>query len=314
MEVRDTFPHALPKTTPLQLDTWHLDDAQAQITRLVASTQAKARCPAYETPARHIHSRDGRTLADLPWSGDRVAWRLRVRQFFCRNASCAGRIFTERLPGLAALSARRTLRLMARLLAIGLALGGAAGVRLRQFLGLTVSRNTLLRVIRRAPCPAMVAPAVLSVDEFARRKRHTYGILLLDLARRRPMALLPDREAATVAQWLQAHPGVEVLVRDRAEVYAEAARLGAAEAFQVADRFHPLHNLADVLTDVFRAHAPHLARLHTQYSRAPTPVHDPASPVTVPRLSTVPLAPPQPSTRAVALAATRRAQRVACYQ
>jgi transposase len=203
---------------------------------------------------------------------------------------------------------------MARLLAIALALGGAAGARLSRTLGLTVSRNTLLQVIRRAPCPAIIPPHVLSVDEFALRKRHTYGTLLLDLERGRPLALLPDREAATVARWLGAHPGVEVVVRDRAEAYAEAARLGAPAACQVADRFHLLQNLADVLTDVFRAHAPQLARVNTQHLTAPTPVHDPADPGTDPRRSTVPLAPPQPSTRAAALAAARRAPRVATYE
>jgi transposase len=197
---------------------------------------------------------------------------------------------------------------------MGLALGGAAGVRLSRHFGLLVSRNTLLRMIRRAPCPAIIPPQVLSVDEFALRKRHTYGTILLDLERRRPLALLPDREAPTVAQWLQAHPGVEVLVRDRAEVYAEAARLGAPTACQVADRFHLRQNLADALTDVFRAHAPQLARVNAQCIAMPTLLHDPASPATDPRLSTVPLAPPQPSTRAVALAAARRAQRVATYE
>ena len=189
---------------------------------------------------------------------------------------CPCRIFTERLPGIATPWARRTLRLATRLLAIGLALGGAAGVRLSQSFGLTVSRNTLLRVIRRTPCPAITPPQVLSVDDFALRKRHTYGTLLVDLARRRPLALLPDREAATVARWLQAHPGVEVYVRDRAEAYAEAARLGAPAACQVADRFHLLQNLADTLTQVFTAHATQLAQLKAQRTADPTPVHDPA--------------------------------------
>lgn len=174
------------------------------------------------------------------------------------------------------------------------------------------TRNTLLRVIRRAPCPVTVAPQVISVDDFALGKRHTYGTLLLDLEPRRPLALLPDREAATVAHWLQAHPGVEVFVRDRAEAYAEAERLGAPMACQVADRFHLLYNLADVLTDVFRAHAPQLARVNAQYLMAPTPVHDPTWPAS--NVPAVPLAPPQPSTRAVALAAVRRAQRVAHYE
>jgi transposase len=304
----------LPKTAPLQLDACSIDEPQAQITLLISSTQAAARCPACDIPARHIHSRYTRTLADLPWGGHRVTWRLRVRKLFCRNVSCPRRIFTERLPGLVAPWARRTLRLAAHLLAIGLALGGAAGVRLSQSLGLTVGRNTLLRVIRRTPWPAIIPPQVLSVDDFALRKRHTYGTLLLDLERRRPLAVLPDREAATVAQWLLAHSGVKVIVRDRAEAYAEAARTGAPEACQVADRFHLLQNLADVLTDVFRTHAPQLALINSQGTAVPTPLPDLADSATGSSRSPVPIAPQQPSTRAAALATARRAQRVATYE
>jgi transposase len=313
MEVRDTFAHVLPKLAPLQVDAWYLDDVRAQITLLIASTQAAPRCPTCDVPAPYVHSHYTRTLADLPWSGYAILWRLRVRKLFCRNRTCPRRIFTERLPGVVAPWARRTVRLMAHLLAIALALGGAAGARLSRSLGLIVSRNTLLRVIRRTPSPAVVSPQVLSVDDFALRKGHTYGTILLDLERRRPLALLPDREAATVARWLQAHPGVDVLVRDRAEADAEAARLGAPAACQVADRFHLLQNLADVLIQVFTAHTSQLARVTPSHVAAPTPVHDPTCPAVAPEPASVPLAPPQSSTAAARLARQRRTRRWANY-
>jgi transposase len=108
-----------------------------------------------------------------------------------------------------------------------------------------VSRNTLLRVLRRLPVSSLPTPAVLGVDDFALRKRQTYGMILVDLERRQPVALLPDRTAATFASWLQEHPGVEVIARNQSSAYAEGACHGASEATQVADRFHLLQNLRE---------------------------------------------------------------------
>src|SRR5438552_8102726 len=221
-----------------------------------------ALCPLCTTPAQRLHSHYERTLADLPWAAYHVRLQLRVRKWFCRNRQCPRRIFSERLPTVAAPWARRTLRLAQRLVALGVALGGKAGVRLGHAWEVAVSRNTLLRLLRRQPEPAAPTPRVLGVDDWALRKGHTYGTILVDLERRQPVALLPERTAAPVAQWLREHPGVEVIARDRASAYAEGARQGAPQATQVADRFHLLQNLRETLDEVFTAHHQALNAVH----------------------------------------------------
>jgi transposase len=233
-------------------------------------------CPLCGQAATRVHSRYRRRLGDLPWHGLRVRLEVTVRKFFCDMPGCHRRVFAERLPLTAAAYARRTERAAAALQAIGFAVGGRPGARLAQALGLTASAASIVARMRSSAEPdtgtvAAVAPRVLGVDDWAMRRSQRYGTLLLDLERRAVIDVLPDRDAATFAAWLRAHPGVQIVSRDRGGAYAEAVRAAAPDAIQVADRFHLLRNLTEALSRSCTRHHRELRALSLELTGPPCP-------------------------------------------
>ena len=176
-----------------------------------------ARCPDCGTPSASCHSQYVRTLADLPISGAQVLLRLSVRRFRCKLHSCRRKTFSETLPpNLGRRHGRRVARCDGLLHAVGLALGGRPGSRMMARLAAPWSKDTLLRAVRReaAASPAPAA-TVVGIDDFAWRRGHSYGSIMVDLERRTVIDILPDRQRDTVVAWPNENKQVRIICRDR---------------------------------------------------------------------------------------------------
>ncbi len=239
-------------TTPLLplpdgLEVTAVSQTQEGLQVRVTSNRPSSLCPLCSTPSKAVHSYYRRKPLELPCAGQPIQLLLSVRKFFCHVATCPRKVFTERLPELIEPSSRLTTRLRSLIQAIGLAFNGNGGVRLGEQIGFHLSRMTLVRSLHRLPPPQDESVRVVGIDDFAWKKGKRYGTIILDLETHTILDILPDREAASVKQWLSAHPEVEIVSRDRGGAYADGAAQGAPQAEQVADRWHLCKNLGDAV-------------------------------------------------------------------
>jgi transposase len=256
-------------------DGVHVDDLTLDPRGLLITahtTTVDATCPSCGRPSTRMHSTYQRTLKDLPWQDRAVTWRLKVRRFRCSH--CPGRIFVERVPGLAVRKARRSQRLAEAQTDIGMVLGGEPGARLSRRLAMPISGDTVLRLIRHRGIHPSPPPRVVGIDDWAWRRGRIYSTIVCDLERRRVIDLLPGRSSAPVRDWLAAHPSVTVICRDRSGPYAEAARTGAPTATQVADRWHLLVNASEAMRGIVERHQSEIRDVAHRLVHASSDGHD----------------------------------------
>jgi len=296
----------LPHLKSIKVET--VTVADHGISLRAAATHKRAQCPLCQRWSKRIHSRYWRVIADQPWAGRPVSIRLRVRRFFCRNGRCPRRIFAERLPALVDPHGRRSQPLRAALRRVGLAVGTRAGARLAVPLGMPIGARSLLRVVHSAPLPTTEAARVIAIDDWAWRKGQRYGTVIVDLERHRTIDLLPDRAAETVVVWLQAHPQVAVIARDRGVMYIDGATRGAPDAVQVVDRWHMAKNLGEALERLFARKHDVLAAMAHELARVEA--HRRTSTDDPPPLVSIEASPASRSRRDRANSAHRRAARL----
>ena len=223
---------------------------QIQITEqglmiVVEASHPTSCCPLCAQSSDSIKTHYRRVLQDAPCAGRQVQLILTVRKFYCRNPYCSQKVFTERLPTFVEPWARMTIRCCQHIASIGLATCGKGGARLAARLGIQTTRPTILRRIMRLPEISAGSVVYLGIDDFSFRRGYRFGTILVNLASYHVVDVLPDRLAETAARWMRQQPDLAVISRDRGGEYASAAREGAPQAIQVADRFHIVKNLTE---------------------------------------------------------------------
>jgi transposase len=198
-----------------------------------------SRCPECGKTAHRVHSVYIRTINDLPVFNYKVRLKVRARRFFCDNITCQRKIFAERLQGLPGRYSRKTTRLAEALLKLSMTTSAEAASKIAKHIANGTSPNTLLRLIRNYKINDYIdlkSVQHIGIDDWAFKKRKSYGTLICDLTTRKPIDMLPDRGAKTLSEWLKLHPQVTLVSRDRSNVYAGAISSTLPHAVQVADR------------------------------------------------------------------------------
>src|SRR5262249_35453439 len=130
---------------------------------------------------------------------------------------------------------------------IGLATSGMLGVRVTERLGIKTSWMTILRRVMALAELAGQQVLEVGIDDFSFRRGRNFGPIVVDMQSHAAIDMLPDRQAQTAKAWFQGHPEIAKVSRDRGGEFASAAREGAPQATQSADRYHLHDNLVKAI-------------------------------------------------------------------
>ncbi len=218
-----------------------------QVILSVQSRQKESPCPLCKISSHTLHSYYYRTIKDLPAFGNLVFLKLKARKWYCNNSDCTRKVFTERFNYFFENYKRSSSRLRDKLLQIAVLVGGNPGAKLCHALQLNASSSTLIRLVRQQQVTVDSLFEAIGIDDWAFKKGVNYRTALIDLQLHKVVDLLPDRETATLETWLQNHPEIRIITRDRFSRYALAATNSLPDAEQITDRWHLLKDMGDVL-------------------------------------------------------------------
>ena len=230
-------------------------ETDEKITIYLKSTKHEDVCPDCGAAVSELHNTYRRKIQTIPIRNKETILDVIAYKFNCPNASCNRQVVMQELPFVSP-SQQRADDLNCLILATSMFLSNEGTSKVLKHLGITVSNDTVKRLIDKVIIKDDSDVEAVGIDDVAIRKGQSYATAIYDMYDHHLIALLDGRDKDTVTEWLKRHDKIKLVARDRATAYAAAINEVLPECMQVADRFHLLQNLIEKMKDIFKAELP----------------------------------------------------------
>lgn len=220
-------------------------------TVVLSRTSKGCHCPSCGLFSKSLHSHYFRQLQSLEILNHPLTLSVKARKFRCKNPDCRRQIFCESLSSLASPYARHTLEVEDRIRHTSLKTTSRICSELLHKQNIFYSPSSCLRSAHKTSFQenAPSKPVAIGIDDFAQKKGHIYGTVVVDLIRRRPIEIIPEREGRNLERYLRENPQIQYISRDRGRSFVDAINRILPGATQICDRFHLIKNIVDSLTE-----------------------------------------------------------------
>jgi transposase len=251
--------YALLQLPEIAINSVHVEDHRMEI---LAQIKGKyGICPICGKKSSRVHGSYYRRLQDLSVFSKEVTIKLHVKKYVCHNSQCDRKIFSQQLPSGLDRYSRRTNRVNEQLTKMSLEVSARKSSWISRLSMIPVSPSTCLRLASKCAILPRDEIRHIGIDDWAYRKGHTYGTILVDRETGKAVDLIRSRVQEDIIRWLKAHPSIETVTRDRAECYSQSITSALPVATQIADRFHLVVNYSDYILRIVQKLLPTLIRI-----------------------------------------------------
>ena len=251
----------------LALNTFYPEDS-LKITEIIQQPEQifikmksithRCSCPECKQETNKYHGTYIRKVQDLPILGKRVMIDVKAYEYECENSECSITSFAENFDGFLNSYSRMTERLADFICTLALETSCEGCAKICRETGIQISGDTVIRLLlkRYESQPASVVGDIIGIDDFAYKKKHIYGTIIVNEETHEPITLLEGRDGETLRSWLKENKHVRVITRDRASAYAKVIAEELPDVMQIADRFHLHQNLLEAVKKALNSHLP----------------------------------------------------------